>query len=84
MTGFNLACFTINIYGPELEPAEQTSAYRFSESDKRLLANLPAYVETWQEDMSDLLPEGYTAVIKEWSALDELTRLGEEYEGGYR
>jgi hypothetical protein len=64
MTGFNLACYTLNIYGPESEPAEEGSAYRWGKSDNRLLANLPAYVESWQEDMSDILPEGYTVKIE--------------------
>lgn len=66
MSGFNLACYTINFYGPESEPAEEGSAYRWGESDKRLLANLPAIIEAAEEDLNDLLPEGYTVKITEW------------------
>lgn len=65
-TGYNLACYTLNIYGPESEPAEEGSAYRWSESDARVKANLPAMLEAVEEDLSALLPEGYRAEIKEW------------------
>jgi hypothetical protein len=64
MTGFNLACYTLNVYGPESEPAEEGSAYRWGDKDKRLLANLPAMIEAIEEDFTDLLPEGYTAKIE--------------------
>ena len=64
MTGFNLACYTLNVYGPESEPAEEGSAYRWGDTDKRLLANLPAMIEAIEEDLTDLLPEGYTAKIE--------------------
>lgn len=65
MTGFNLATYTLQVFGPESEPAEEGSAYRWSESDKRVLANLPAMVEAVEEDLTALLPEGYTATITE-------------------
>jgi hypothetical protein len=64
MTGFNLACYTLNVYGPESEPAEEGSAYRWGDTDKRLLANLPAMMEAIEEDLTDLLPEGYTAKVE--------------------
>jgi len=70
MTGFNLACFNLNIYGPESEPAEEGSAYRWSESDARVLSNLPAMLEAVEEDLTKLLPEGYTAQIREWNQED--------------
>jgi len=66
VSGFNLAAYVLNIYGPESEPAEEGSAYRWSESDKRVRANLPAIIESVEEDVTSLLPEGYKAVIKEW------------------
>lgn len=70
MPGFNLAKFDLNIYGPESEPAQEGSAYRWAESDKRLLSNLPAMLEAVEEDLTALLPKGYTAVIREWSRDD--------------
>lgn len=32
----------------------------------RLLSNLPAMLEAVEEDLNDLLPQGYTARITEW------------------
>ena len=67
MSRFNLAAYVLNIYGPESEPAEEGSAYRWSESDKRVLANLPAIIESVEEDVTSLLPEGYRCIVKEWN-----------------
>jgi hypothetical protein len=33
--------------------------------ENRMLANLPAMLEAVEEDLSNLLPEGYSAKIKE-------------------
>lgn len=65
MSGFNVACWTVNVYGPESEPAEEGSAYRWSETDKRVLANLPAMMEALEEDLTSLLPDGYRAIARE-------------------
>lgn len=63
MTGFNLARYIINIYGPESEPAEEGSAYRWSQSDARVLADLPAVMESLETNLTAMLPEGYTIEI---------------------
>lgn len=55
---FTLATFTLQIVGYEPRP----------DSDKRVLANLPAMIESIEEDFTDLLPEGYTVKIREWNA----------------
>jgi len=68
MSGFNLATYNLQVFGPEDEPAEEGSAYRWGEQDKRVLADLPAMLEAVEEDLTDLLPDGYQAVIKEWSS----------------
>lgn len=65
MTGFNLATYTLQVFGPEQEPAEEGSAYRWGEQDKRVLSNLPAMLEAVEEDLTLLLPEGYRAIITE-------------------
>lgn len=39
-----------------------------TDEDKRVLSNLPAMLEAVEEDLSDLLPEGYYARIKEWDS----------------
>ena len=65
MSAFNLATFTLQIFSPEYVPAEEGSAYRWSESDARVLANLPAMLEAVEEDLTALLPEGYRCIIKE-------------------
>jgi len=63
-----LATYTLQVLGPESEPAEEGSAYRWDEQDKRVLSNLPAMLEAVEEDLTSLLPEGYQAKIKEWSS----------------
>ena len=65
MAAFNLAVYTIQIFSPEEEPERLTGAYRWSESDKRVLANLPAMMEAVEEDLTKLLPDGYRAITKE-------------------
>lgn len=67
MTGFHLATWNIQIFSVDSEPAEEGSAYRWSESDARVLSNLPAMLEAVEEDLTSLLPEGYRAKITEWS-----------------
>lgn len=65
MSGFNIARYTIDIYSRESEPAEEGSAYRWGEEDARVLSNLPAMIEAAEEDLTDLLPEGYRCIINE-------------------
>jgi hypothetical protein len=36
--------------------------------DKRLFANLPAYLDELEENLTDRLPDGYEARITEWSS----------------
>lgn len=66
--GSDLACFNLNVYGPESEPAEEGSAYRWSESDRRVLANLPAMLQEIEENLTGMLPEGYWVRIREWDS----------------
>jgi len=68
MIGFNLATYNLQVFGPESEPAEEGSAYNWGESDARVLSNLPAMLEAVEEDLTSLLPEGYTVKITEWSS----------------
>lgn len=65
-----LATYNIQILGPEEQPAEEGSAFRWSQEDKRVLSNLPAMLEAVEEDLSELLPEGYSARITEWNEED--------------
>lgn len=55
----SIATFTIEVLrdGDELQ---------LSDKDKRVLADLPAYLEELEENLTDLLPEGYSVSIKEW------------------
>lgn len=59
----NIATWNIQIFSPEPEE----DAPRLSETDKRVLADLPAILEAAEEDLEDLLPEGYVARITEWN-----------------
>ena len=62
-----IATYNIQILSEPL-PAEEGSAERWALSDKRVLSNLPAMLEAVEEDLSKLLPEGYSARITEWSS----------------
>lgn len=66
MTGFTIATYTIQVLSPDLvtHPGAGGSPYRWSESDKRVLANLPAMIESIEEDFTDLLPEGYSVKLE--------------------
>jgi len=61
-----IATYTVQIFGPE---DDEEKPYRWLESDKRVLADLPAMLEHAEENIQTLLPEGYKAVIKEWDAV---------------
>lgn len=65
-TGFNIATYNLQVFSPKVEPEKETSVYRWSESDKRVLADLPAMLELIEEQLMGLLPKGYTAQITEW------------------
>lgn len=65
MSGFNLARYTINIYSPEVVPAEEGSAYKWDLADNRVLADLPAVMELVTEKIAEILPDGYTVKIEE-------------------
>jgi hypothetical protein len=56
--------YTLSINGPENVPAEEGSADEWFKSDDRVLADLPAMLEEAEENLSDLLPEGYSATIE--------------------
>ena len=58
----NLAAYVLNVYSDGPEP-EQGFGPRFSDADRRLLANLPAILEATEEDLYDLLPTGYEVRI---------------------
>ncbi len=62
-----LTTFNVQILTPE--PLE-VSPFTLPAQDKRVLANLPAMLESIEEDLSDLLPEGYEARIRSWDEED--------------
>ena len=62
---FHLARWVLDVHGPESEPAEEGSAYRWAEEDARVLGMLPGLMAATAEDLTDLLPDGYTVSIEE-------------------
>ena len=56
--------YTLTIHGPDERPAEEGSADQWLKSDDRVLADLPAMLEEAEENLTDVLPEGYTATIE--------------------
>ena len=61
----NIATYRLEILGPDSPPG--ASPFHNVQNDRRILANVPAMLEAVEEDLTDLLPEGYRAVIKEES-----------------
>lgn len=64
--GFNLSTYNLQVFSPPVAPEEETSAYRWSESDKRVLADLPAMLEQIEDELTSKLPDGYEVRITEW------------------
>lgn len=54
-----LQTFCLEVISPE-EPEDE-----WLRSDQRVLSNLPALIEEVEENMTDLLPEGYSVKILE-------------------
>lgn len=40
------------------------------DAEKRMLADLPAMMEAFEEDLTDLLPIGFRARVREWDDID--------------
>lgn len=57
-----LTTFNMQILSPEPEQ----DAPSWNDTEKRVLADLPAMLEAVEEELTKLLPEGYTAQIAEW------------------
>lgn len=47
-------------------PAEEGSAVKLEMREQRMRANLPAMLEQTEENLTDLLPEGFSAKITRW------------------
>lgn len=58
---------TIAAYTVQLIKDGATGLEPLDERDKRVLADMPAYLEELEENLTDLLPEGYSVTIKEWN-----------------
>ena len=56
-----LARYTIEIIAPDDPPI----TWNHRVTTPRVVANLPAMLETIEEDLTDLLPPGYRVAIKE-------------------
>lgn len=59
-----LARFILTIHSPDIVDASEGSADTWERTDARVLADLPARLEAVEEDLEDLLPEGYTVSIE--------------------
>jgi hypothetical protein len=48
-------------------PADEGSAWQAEQREKRVLADLPAMLEEVEQNLTDLLPEGWKAVVTKWT-----------------
>jgi hypothetical protein len=58
-----IATYNIQVLSPDLDG----DAPRLSDTDKRVLANLPAALEVIEEELEKILPAGYTVRVTEWN-----------------
>lgn len=58
----SLVTFTLQVFSPETDESTMIS----NGTEKRVLADLPAMLESVEEDLEDLLPEGFQVRITEW------------------
>lgn len=58
-----IATYTLRLLSEDV-PAEEGSADRWYRADQRVLADFPAMLEEVQENLDDLLPEGYSVEIE--------------------
>lgn len=67
--GSNIATYNLQLFAPDERYAsaeDYQERPRESELDKRVLADLPAMLESVEELIETQLPEGYTIRITEW------------------
>lgn len=57
----NIATYRLEILAPDIPPG--ASPFYGVDEDKRVLSNLPAMLEAVEEDLTDLLPDGYRVII---------------------
>lgn len=71
--GPNIATYNLQLFAPEtkVDPDNWDGSsplpHRETDTDKRVLADLPAMLEMMEEALEDLLPEGYCIRITEWN-----------------
>lgn len=58
---------TIQTYTIQVIEESPNNRDGFIRQHKRVLADLPAMMEAAEEDLSDLLPDGFRVVIKQWN-----------------
>lgn len=59
----NIATFTLQLFSPEEEGDTPT----LTETDKRVLTDLPLKLDDLEERLEDTLPHGYVVRIREWN-----------------
>jgi hypothetical protein len=72
----NIATYNLQV----LSPYPDLTAPSLNESEKRVLADLPAILELAQEELSDRLPTGFRVRIAEWDAPPLSNHEGDGYE----
>jgi hypothetical protein len=63
----NLATYNLQIFTPPVRTLGEAEVYLLDATDRRVLADLPAMLESVEERLVKLLPEGYEARITEWN-----------------
>jgi hypothetical protein len=59
-----VVAYTLRVDAPDA-PAEEGSAEKMEREEQRVRAFLPAHLNAVEEDLEDLLPEGWSVHIKE-------------------
>lgn len=58
-----IAAYVLLVFAPDATPAEEGSAYGLELQEQRVKADMPARLEELEENLTDMLPEGFTAQI---------------------
>lgn len=64
-----LARYVLTVHSPDVVDASEGSADTWERTDARVLADLPAMLEAVEEDLGDLLRDGYEVTIESETTL---------------
>lgn len=62
-----LTTYTLRVLLPPIPYEEREHVHSATEQDKRVLADLPSMLEQIEEQLEEMMPDGYQVRITEWN-----------------